>query len=54
MSIFGEQQKKLGIEEEQLSAPSTHLRAYENSKRMGLGTILLHINMGHAERNVEF
>ena len=46
--------KRLGIKEEQLSAPSTHLRAYDNPKRLVLGTIYLPINVGPIKRNIEF
>ena len=46
--------KRLGIEEDHLSAISIHLRAYENSKSLVLGTFLLPINVDSIERNVEF
>jgi len=46
--------KRLGIKESQLSTPLTHLRAYDNSKILVLGTILPSINVGHVGRNMEF
>lgn len=46
--------KQLGIREEHLSPPTTHLRAYDNSKRKVLGTIELMVNIGPLEKKVEF
>jgi len=46
--------KRFGIRKKQLLAPSTHLSAYDNSKRLVLGTILLPIIVGRIERNLEF
>jgi len=46
--------KRLGIKEIQLSTPAMHLRAYDNSKRLVLGTILLRINVGPIEKKMEF
>ena len=46
--------KRLGIKESQLLPPSTHLKAYDNSKRLVLGTILFPINVTPIEKNIEF
>ena len=46
--------KRLGIRENQLLTPSTYLQAYDNSKRLVLGTSLLPINVGPIEKNVVF
>jgi len=34
--------------------PTTHLRGYDNSKRLVLGTIFSPINVGPIERNMKF
>jgi len=45
--------ERLGVKEKQLSALSTHPRAYSSSKRLILGTIHLPMNVGPIERNIE-
>ncbi|KAJ8431969.1 hypothetical protein Cgig2_026995 [Carnegiea gigantea] len=46
--------KRWGIRANKLSTAPTHLRAYDNLRRLVLGTILLPINVGFIEKNMEF
>ena len=46
--------KRLGIKESQILTPLNHIRAYNNSKRLLLGIILLPVYVDFVEKNVEF